>query len=84
MKSIIYYSYPPASLSVDHALGDLLGRQATLVVGRRRTHSKDGVVGRCILARTVLGVRARPGVSACEAGCVRARPGVCVRGWVYA
>jgi hypothetical protein len=78
MKSIVYYTYPPASLSVDHALGDLLVQQMTLVVGRRRTHSKDGVVGRCILARTVLGMRARLGVSACEAGCVRARLGVCV------
>ena len=53
---------PPASLSVDHALGDLLVRQVTLVVGRRRTHSKDGMVGMRILAQTVLGVRARLGV----------------------
>jgi hypothetical protein len=56
MKSIVYYTYPPASLSVDHALGNLLVQQATLVIGRRYTHSKDRVVGRCILAQAVLGV----------------------------
>ena len=59
MKSIVYYTYPPASLSVDYALGDLLVQQATLVVGRRRTHSKDGVVCRRVLARTALRVDAR-------------------------
>jgi hypothetical protein len=62
MKSIVYYTYPPASLSVDYALADLLVQQATLVVDRWHTHSKDGVVGRSILARTVPGVRARLGV----------------------
>jgi hypothetical protein len=58
MKSIVYYTYPPASLSVDHALGNLrvLVQQATLVIGRRHTHRKDRVVGRCILAQAVLGV----------------------------
>jgi hypothetical protein len=56
MKSIVYYTYPPASLSVDHELGNLLVQQATLVIGRWHMHSKDRVVGRCILAQAVLGV----------------------------
>jgi hypothetical protein len=44
---------PPASLSVDHALDDLLVRQATIVVGCHRTHSRDGgLVGVFLLERS--------------------------------